>query len=64
MISKFAQGMLLTLAFTTPEGRKIVEKTSKVAVRGGNKYIKSKYGVDIKSILNDLDNEEVNEEEE
>lgn len=50
-MNKFGLGVLTACLFTTKEGRELFDKTSRVAVVAGDKMLKAKLGVDVRKIL-------------
>ena len=58
MMNKFALGVVTACLFTTIEGRQIVGSTSKVALTIGDKILKNKLGIDVKTILEDKESED------
>ncbi len=57
-MDKFALGLITAIMFTTPDGKAITEKATKVGVKLGDKYLKSKFNIDVKSILDEEKNTE------
>ncbi len=63
-MNKFALGLLTACAFTTKEGREVTEKAIKTSVKLGDKFLKAKMGIDVKSILDEEKESEVVEDDE
>ncbi len=57
-MKQFVMGATFACLFTTAEGRKIVESTSKMALKMGDKVLKNKLGIDMNAVLSEDETQE------
>lgn len=50
-MNSFAKGLICAMAFTTPQGRAVTEKTARIGLKIGDRVLKNKLGIDVREIL-------------